>query len=191
YQRARRGCPSPYHETIEEELEYLLLIQAPPDGESEQFWQHNLRINPLPTADEMRYALSRVAYYTHQGLRSERAREASQPFPQRCEHCGVSLAFFPAGEEDQAPQQLLPLTASQIPPGTISIQAARRFFEALFPQTGFEKWRVEIDSTAGCGRIEQGLRCLFFQDRSSSLKRSNNSSRTSWQGTPRVASPTN
>jgi len=118
----------------------------------------------------MRYALSRVAYYTHQGLRSERAREASQPFPQRCEHCGVSLAFFPAGEEDQAPQQLLPLTASQIPPGTISIQAARRFFEALFPQTGFEKWRVEIDSTAGCGRIEQGLRCLFLQDRSSSLK---------------------
>lgn len=58
-----------YHDTIDEELDFLRLIEATYEGNNEQFWLYNVRTIPPPTEEEMSYALSRVRQMLLQGLR--------------------------------------------------------------------------------------------------------------------------
>ncbi len=159
-----------YHETIEEELHFLYLIQATCEGSNESFWKHNLALNPLPTQAEMHYVISRVKHYVLQGFLSERAKEASERFLKVCEHYHLSFDLSFTKEEEQILRQVVSFAPSQQQARTISAQAARRFFEAVFQKADFTDWQVAIDPNADSARIEQGLRRLFLASRSYSLK---------------------
>src|SRR5258708_6431753 len=67
-----------YHDTIEEEIWFLRLIEATYEGNSEKFWEYNLRLNPAPTQEEMHYILSRVRHIILQGLQYPEIVEASE-----------------------------------------------------------------------------------------------------------------
>src|SRR5436305_15040728 len=58
-----------YHATIEEDIDFLRLIEAAYEGNTERFWECNLRLFPVPTAEEMHDALSYVRRALLQGFK--------------------------------------------------------------------------------------------------------------------------
>jgi tetratricopeptide (TPR) repeat protein len=159
-----------YHETIEEELHFLYLIQATHEGVNEHFWEHNLCINPLPTAEEMHYVFSRVRHYILQSLHHPRAKEAGERFIQICKQRGLTFDLSPTEEEKRELHHVISFAPSQQQTRRISVQATKRFFEEVFQKTDFTGWQAVIDLNADSARVEQGLRHLFLANRSYSLK---------------------
>ena len=158
-----------YHDTIEEEIWFLRLIEATYEGNSERFWQYNLLLNPVPTLEEMKYTLSRVRHIILQGLLHSETVEASQQvirFLQ--EQLQLSLDLSYTEHEAQELQKNIPLSPPQ-PQHMVSAQTARRFFETVLHENGFEEWQVNIDPNASVPRVEQGLRCLYLPDSKISL----------------------
>src|SRR5260370_36277223 len=67
-----------YQETIGEEGDFLRLIEATYEGNTEQFWACNLRLFPLPTVEDMQEAFSRVVHTVQQGFNHPEKVEVSQ-----------------------------------------------------------------------------------------------------------------
>jgi hypothetical protein len=53
---------------------------------------------------------------------------------------------------------------------SLSAQAAKRFFEAIFQEAGLDDWHVIIDTSANGVRIDSAMRSLFLQDTPLSLE---------------------
>ncbi len=153
-----------YHETIEEEKWFLRLIEATFEGSNEQFWNYNLLLNPLPSPEEMHYTLSRVRRIILQGLLHPETVEASQQVVQYLlEQFHLSLDLSYTDQEAQELLNELPLTPTQ-PRYTLTVQAAKRFFEEALRQGGYDGWQVIIDPNANVPRVEQGLRHLYLPE---------------------------
>ncbi len=158
-----------YHGTIEEEIDYLRLIEATYEGNTEQFWQCNLRLLPVPSSEEMDYALSHIRRVVHQGLMRPETAEVSQRLNQFMQtHLSLSFAISSHEEEIREIPQEAPQSLSQSQQ-TVSAQAAKRFFEAALRECGYEGWQVGIDPNAVHARVEAGLRQLFLPNRQFSL----------------------
>ncbi|MBV9708538.1 MAG: hypothetical protein JO125_14160, partial [Chloroflexi bacterium] len=67
-----------YHGALEEEVTFLRLIEATYDRSNERYWSLNLRLNPMPTQEEMDYALSYVKQTLSYGLKHPQTVEVSQ-----------------------------------------------------------------------------------------------------------------
>jgi len=160
-----------YHETIEEELDFLRLIEATYEGNSERFWQYNLLLNPAPTLEEMNYVLSRVRRIILPGLLRSDTLEASQRVIQFLrERFLLSLDLSYTEQEAENLETDIPLPPPH-PQRQFSPQAAKRFFETVLQQSGYEGWQVTIDPNATSARVEQGLRQLFISDSPLSVER--------------------
>lgn len=75
-----------YQSAIEEELDYLRLIEASYEGNTEQFWKCNLRLFPLPTRENMAFAFTRIKHILRQGLENPETADISQQFAGVCAH---------------------------------------------------------------------------------------------------------
>jgi hypothetical protein len=73
----------------------------------------------------------------------------------------LSLDLPPDAEEIQEGRQHEQASPPQ-PQPLVSVQAARKFFEAALREGGYEGWKVEIDSKAINPRVEKGLRTFFL-----------------------------
>lgn len=153
-----------YQGTIEEEVDFLRLIEAAYEKDSERFWEYNLRLNPVPTLEEMNYTLSRVRHIILQGLLHVETAEASERVIQFVrDQLGFTLNLSYDEQEAQELQKNIPLSSSA-PRRMVSPQTARRFFEAVLQESGYEGWQVVIDPNASVPRIEQGLRHVYLPD---------------------------
>jgi Domain of unknown function (DUF1704) len=159
-----------YHETIEEEIYFLRMIEATYDGNNEHFWECNLTLNLPPTHEEMSYTLSRVRHIILQGLLSPETVEASQRVHQLLqEQLKISLDLSYSEQEAQELKKNIPLP-SPSPKKMVPARAAQRFFEAILHENGYKEWQVTIDANASVPRVEQGLRHLYLPDGSMSLQ---------------------
>ncbi len=151
-----------YHATIAEERDFLRMIEATYEGDTEKYWECSLRFTPVPTREEMGYALSRVRHYLLQGLLRPDTVETSERVIQLVrERLGLALDLSYDEQETNALQQVVPLSSS-LPRRMVSPQTARRFFEAVLREHGYEEWQVIIDPNASVPRIEQGLRHVYL-----------------------------
>jgi hypothetical protein len=151
-----------YHATIAEEIDFLRMIEATYEGDTEKYWECSIRFTPVPTREEMDYALSRFRYYLLQGLLRPDTVEASEHVILLVrEQLGLALDLSYDEHEAHALQQVVPLSSSQ-PRRMVSPQTARRFFEAVLREHGYEEWQVVIDPNASVPRIEQGLRHIYL-----------------------------
>jgi hypothetical protein len=121
-----------YVETIEEELDYLHLIEATYEGNSERFWACNLRLFPKPPPEYMRSGLARIKHLTRQGLEHPRTAEISEQV-QEFVHTRLHLSLELTPEEEAHPERIQEAAASTTPPRTLSVEAARRFFTQVLP----------------------------------------------------------
>src|SRR5258708_30521149 len=159
-----------YHDTIEEEIWFLRLIEATYEGNSEKFWEYNLRLNPPPTPEEMHYALSLLRQIVLRGLQYSETMDVSQKIIKYLrEKCRFALEQ--SSDEEGVLEGSKDTTASSSQRQRIvSIQTAKRFFEAILQEYGYEGWQVVIDPSATSARIEQGLRQMFLTDRPLSVE---------------------
>ncbi|HVB20547.1 MAG TPA: hypothetical protein VNG51_01195 [Ktedonobacteraceae bacterium] len=150
-----------YHGVIEDEVSFLRMIESTYEKNTERFWELNQRLFPIPTVEEMDYALGRVRRLLQQGFEKPETAEISQKlihFLQ--ERLYLSLDLSNGKEEPLVVQEQEATLIQQ----TISPQAAKRFYETILHESGFDGWQVIIDPTASGGRIESGLRQFFIQD---------------------------
>jgi hypothetical protein len=159
-----------YHDTLEEELNFLYQVKATYEGNGVDYQKYMLCSIPGPTPEEMRYVISRLRHYTLQGLLSERAKEASEHFLQVCEQCGLSFDLSYTEEEKEELREVISFAPYYQQVQMVSAQAAKRFFEAVFQKTDCTGWQVALDPSPENTRIEQGLRCLFLGNRSYPVK---------------------
>lgn len=159
-----------YHGVIEEELDFLNLIEATYSKNTEQFWECMLRLCPLPTTEEMEYAFEQVRNILVRGLNRPETMEVSQRLE---EFIGVrlhrTLNLLPSEDECQKRQRQE--SSSLSPQRMISAQATRRFFEVALRECGYDNWQVVIDPNGvGGTRVEQGLRQIFLPEKRFSLE---------------------
>ncbi len=160
-----------YEGAIEEEVDYLRLIEATYEGDTERFWKYSLRLPPVPSLEEMEYALSHIRRALRQGLTHPETAEVSQRLIQFMQtHLHLSFEASTAAEENQDRPQEAARPPLQ-PQRTVSAQVARRFFEAALRQCGYEGWQVVIDPSATNARVEKAMRQLFLPDWRFSLER--------------------
>jgi len=155
-----------YRDTIEEELDFLLLIQATYDADTRQYWERSLRLHPTPTSEEMHYTLGRVRFYVHQGLlQTDPEIEAtSRQVAQMLSDLGVAVDFSTRSEDVEEVHQAVPLVIPGQQRKMISAQAAKRFFATILHENGYAEWQVVIDPNATSARIEQGQRSIYLPD---------------------------
>jgi len=153
-----------YHGAIEEELDVLRLIEATYEGNTERFWECNLRMLPKPSVEEMEYAFSRLRNILRQGLKRPETVEVSQRLDEFLRtRLHLTLELTSCEEDIQVRQEGAPHLSMQ-PQRTVSAQVARRFFEAALRESGFDNWQVVIDANSSGTRVEQGLRRLFLPE---------------------------
>lgn len=160
-----------YQGAIEEDVDYLRLIEATYEGNSERFWECNLRVFPLPSTDEMNYALTHIKRLLFRGLTSRETAEISQ---QLHEFLRTRLHLSPDLDQYEAESnkiQPAPAGVSSQSQRQISVQATRRFFETVLRESGYAEWQVVIDPNATGARLEQGLHVLFLPDQPLALEK--------------------
>lgn len=158
-----------YREAIAEELDYLHLIEATYERNTERYWECAQRLFPLPSRVEMIDALGYVQRLIEQGLAAPAAVQATQQFQ---EYLSTQFHLSPellaeAATSDKKPT--LPVGTPSRSKRSISAEAAQRFFTTVLQESGYEDWRVELDPHGGMARVERGARCLFLPDKRFSL----------------------
>jgi hypothetical protein len=157
-----------YLDAIEEELTYLRLIEATYEGNTQRFWECNVRLLPLPSREDMLYAFARVKYVVKQGLELPQTAEISQQVEEFVRtRLHLSLDLTP--EEEAHPERIHIRSNTTTQQPMISAQAARRFFTRVLRDNGFTGWQVTIDQNATAARVEKGARQVYLPDRRFSL----------------------
>ncbi len=88
-----------YHDAIEEEVDFLRLIEATFEGDEERFREFNYHLGFIPTDAEMNYALTQVKRVLLQGQMRPDTREVSQHVIQLLqEYFQLSLDFSSSEE---------------------------------------------------------------------------------------------
>jgi hypothetical protein len=156
-----------YREAIAEELDYLHLIEATYECNTKRFWECTQQLHPLPSREEMVYALGYVQALVERGLAAPAATlvQATQQFQ---EYLSTQLHLSP----DLLAEAAAPDKKPTIPKGTsssskrfLSAEAAQQFFMTVLQESGYEGWQVMLDPHGGMARVERGARCLFLPDK--------------------------
>ncbi len=151
-----------YHGAIEDEVAYLGRIQATYEGNSERFWELSRHLFPEPTREEMDVAFTHVWNILQQGIHSSPTEEASQFLLQFLhERLHLSQKQSRPDRREQERQQKT-LASSPQSQEMLSPQAVKLFFEAVFRESGYEGWKVTIDTKTSAPRVESGLRQVFI-----------------------------
>ncbi|HVB25439.1 MAG TPA: helix-turn-helix domain-containing protein [Ktedonobacteraceae bacterium] len=149
-----------YHGAIEYDLDFLYLIEATYEGNTDAFWACNLRLLTVPTAEDVEFALLPIKHMVLQGLKRPEAMEVARQLKEFIEvSLHLSLDVPPDTEEIE---QIYSNGQKSPPSPIISVQAARKFFETALREGGCNGWRVEIDPKALHPRVEGGLRTFFL-----------------------------
>jgi Domain of unknown function (DUF1704) len=156
-----------YRETIEKDVDYLRVIEATYNGDTDRYWAFNRRTFYIPTSDEVAYAFAWVRRLIQQGFEQPETAEISQQllgFIQERLHLSLDLSV---GKGDP------PVALERDPsatPRTISAKAVKDFYETILREGGYEGWQVSIDAAGGGTRVEAGLRQLILSEESWTLE---------------------
>src|SRR5579875_2628733 len=152
-----------YHGAIEDEVDFLRLIEATYERDTETYWACNLRLSALPTSEEVAYALLPIKRLVVRGLeRPETRAIAEQVGAWMQNRLHLSLDLPPEAAEDQG---RLPNEQADALHPMVNVQAVKKFFQAALREGGCDDWKVEIDPKSPEPRVEGGLRTLFLPDR--------------------------
>ncbi|MHB8595806.1 MAG: hypothetical protein ACYDER_03235 [Ktedonobacteraceae bacterium] len=157
-----------YQGAIEEETQYLRIVEATYEKNTERFWELNQAVFQTPTPDEMAYAISWVKRLLQQGFAQPETAEISQQLLNYIqERLHLSLDLSASENEPPVAYALQPATAR-----TVSVDVARLFYEAVLYESGYEGWRVNVDTSGGgVTRVEWGLRQLILVEESLTLEK--------------------
>lgn len=157
-----------YQEVIEEELDYLCLLKATYEENTERFWEYNLHLFPLPVIDDMNSAFAHITSLLRQGEAVPELASVSQQIEEMLQ-TRFHLSSDPGQDDMQERERPAVPSDNATPTETeperkISAQAVKRFFESVLQETGYDEWRVVIDLNATGARVSPGARQLILPE---------------------------
>jgi Domain of unknown function (DUF1704)/AAA domain/Tetratricopeptide repeat len=158
-----------YHDAIENEIFFLRLFEATSEGRNEHFWKFSQAVYPQPSCEEMSYVLSRVWEVIQQGLQDPVATEVSQQLLAFM-HEELHLSHNVSSGILDIQKSLQHSSSISQAQKMVTVQTARRFFETVLRENGYEDWQVVVDK-ASTTRVESGLRQLIIADTPMSVER--------------------
>jgi tetratricopeptide (TPR) repeat protein len=159
-----------YQEVIGEDVAYLRLIEATYEEDTEQFWECSQRVFISPNVDEVNYALTQIARLIRRGLAKPETADIGQQLEEML-RTRFHLSFDFAQDEEvenrgvQSTTPSLPSQANR----KVSAQTAKRFFEAVLRESGYDEWQVVIETGAIHEWIESGLHLLVLPEQQFTL----------------------
>lgn len=157
-----------YHGVLEDNLNYIRMIEATYEGDTDRYWRSNQPEEQLPTPDEMAYALSWVQRLIQQGLEQPATAGVSEEllsFLQERLH--LTLTPSPVDGRIAVVNPQRPSETAQM----VSAEAVRRFFETVLRESGYEGWQAVRDYGESGTRVDPGLRQVILSGESFSLTR--------------------
>ncbi len=154
-----------YLEAIEEQVDYLLMVEATYQGDSLAFREHNRCVHAEPTPEEMEATLGLFLDLLQRGMRQENTAEISVSllqdlqgtcYPDVLDHLQQSKAQE-GGDEPPAPA-----SGRVGDQRLISPAVAKQFFEAVLLEYGFSGWIIQLDHATNNFRIEANIQTLFL-----------------------------
>ena len=158
-----------YQEVIEEDVDYLHMIEATFEGNAERFWECNQRVFTSPTVDEVNYALTQITRLIHRGLAKPGTADISQQLEEMLRtRFHLSFDLTQDDTEDYEIQPATPSLPSQAK-RKVSAQTAKCFFEAVLRESGYDEWQVVIEPGAIHAWIESGLHLMVLPEQQFTL----------------------
>ena len=152
-----------YLEAIEEQIEYLCMVEATFRGDSQAFWEHNRHVHMEPTPEEMEITLGHLLSMFARGMQQENTAAISKSLLQSLQRiCSPSTLNRLERRERQGERDELSLAASGQDHRFISPTVAKKFFEAVLQEYGFSDWRIQLDHATNNFRIEANVQTLFL-----------------------------
>ncbi|HVB23445.1 MAG TPA: tyrosine/phenylalanine carboxypeptidase domain-containing protein [Ktedonobacteraceae bacterium] len=156
-----------YQGAIENDLDFLRMIEATYEHNTEQYWHCNKRMFHEPTQDEMNYAFAWVRRLIQQGLERPETAEVSQQliaFLRDKLHVPLDVS---TGKDDPPVAYAYPPAEK---PRTISAEAVKQFYSTILREYGFEGWQVVVDYSGNGTRVESGLRQVLLAEEAWTLE---------------------
>ncbi|MGB8346684.1 MAG: hypothetical protein WCD86_17485 [Ktedonobacteraceae bacterium] len=151
-----------YHERLQEDIDYDRLIEATYEGERERFWACSQRVFHKPMPEEMASAFSWVRRLLQQGFQQPETAEISHQLLKMIQdRLHFSLDLSSGADEPPVAIERDPDEQYRM----ISAEGAKRFYEAVLYEGGYEEWRVSLDAASGgIPRVEPALRQVILPD---------------------------
>ena len=136
-----------YHDTIEEELHFLYLIQATHERNNEHFQEHNSAFYTHCQHQKkcaMSFLVSALSSYN-----AYLTQEQRKPVNTSSRYVSSVASTFDLSyteEEEAGLHKVISFAPSQSQAQMVSAQAAKRFFEAVFQKTDCTGWKIVTDS---------------------------------------------
>jgi tetratricopeptide (TPR) repeat protein/transcriptional regulator with XRE-family HTH domain len=154
-----------YLEAIEEQVDYLLMVQATYQGNSLAFWEHNRRVHAEPTPEEMETTLGLFLDLLQRGVRQENTAEISASLLQdlqRVCYPDVLSHLQQSRVQEGRDEPPAPASGRVGDQRLISPTIAKQFFEAVLREYGFSGWSIQLDHATNNFRIEANVQTLFL-----------------------------
>lgn len=154
-----------YLEVIEEQVDYLHMVEATYQGDAQAFREYSRRVHAEPTPEEMEITLGNVLHLIQQGMQQENTAEMSRGLLQDLQRiCSPALLKRLQEKESQEEQtEQAEQSNDQVQNQRfISPAVVKRFFEAVLQEYGFSGWHIQLDHAVNNLRIEANVQTLFL-----------------------------
>lgn len=150
-----------YHGAIENDIDFLRIIEATYEHNTEQYWNCNKRMFHEPTPDEMFCAFAWVRRLIQQGLEQPETGDISQQLIAFL-HEKMRFPLDVSTGKDDPPVAIAYAPAEK--PRTISVEAVKEFYGTILHEYGYEGWQVVVDYSGNGTRVESGLRQVLLAE---------------------------
>jgi tetratricopeptide (TPR) repeat protein len=154
-----------YLEAIEEQVDYLLMVEATSQGDSQAFWERNRRVHAEPTSEEMQATLGFLLGLLRRGMRQENTAEISASLLQDLQRfCDPDVLghLQESKIQEGRDEPSAPVSGRGEDQRMISPAVAKQFFEAVLREYGFSGWIIQLDHATNNFRIEANVQTLFL-----------------------------
>jgi tetratricopeptide (TPR) repeat protein len=152
-----------YLEAIEEQGDYLRMVEATFQQDGRAFWEHNRRVHAEPTLTEMETTLSHLLNMLSRGMQQENTAEISASLLQDLQGvCTLASLSRLKPREGKDGRSEPPADDQMQDQRMISPVVAKKFFDAVLEEYGFDDWHVQLDYATNNFRIEANVRTLFL-----------------------------
>ncbi len=154
-----------YLKAIEEQVDYLLMVEATYQGDSQAFWEHNRRVHAEPTPEEMQATLGFLLGLLQRGMRQKNTVEISASLLlglQRTCDLNVFGHLQESEIQEGRDEPSAPVSGRGEDQRMISPAVAKQFFEAVLREYGFSGWIIQLDHATNNFRIEANVQTLFL-----------------------------
>ena len=158
-----------YLDAVEEQLDVLFMVEATYHGDADAFAYYNSCVYPVPSPQEMNFALSHLLKQIHRGLKHPETAAIGAyllEYLQQRQLLPSPKALEESGDEEdqdaaQGGQQESPSIQEQV---TFPAPTIKRFFEAVLHEYNLDHWQVLIDPAALVTRVEPQIQAILLPE---------------------------